>query len=407
MLLALPLAQCCWASESVFDRVEEALTWSSPAGTERARLSGTLDLELTQTPVPAPGLLPAETETLFVPRLTTYLDAQWGSHVYFFAQGRADRGFDAEAGHAQFRLDEYAVRLTPWVERRFSIQAGKFGTVVGNWVARHESWPNPLISAPLPYENLTGVWDNEAIRFPGVLLQWSHVRAGLPAVITRQEKNFRIPIIWGPVYSLGLAAAGEAGRLRYAFELKNSSLSSRPGEWNETADHWSHPTVSGRISYRFNELWNLGFSTSVGPYLRAESRAPLPLGRGLGDYRQIVVAQDASFAWHRLQLWSEIFFGRFEIPGVGNADSVAYYVEAKYKFTPQFFVAGRWNEHRFGRIRDRSGFVTWGQDTWRAEIAPGFRLSPHSQLKLQMTLMPGSGQARFEKIVATQFTTRF
>lgn len=404
----LLFAPGCFASEGLFDRVAEALSWSAPSGEQRARLSGVLDFEGYRTQLPAPGLLPLQEEHFLNPRLTTYLDAQWGTRSYIFVQARVDRGFDPEIGPLRVRLDEYAFRFTPVVGRRFSVQIGKFATIVGNWIARHESWPNPLITAPLPYENLTGIWDSEAIRFSGALLQWSHVRPGLPASVTAREKGLRVPIIWGPSYAIGAAASGEFGRFRYALEVKNASLSSRPGEWNDLSDAYSHPTVSSRIGFRPNELWSFGVSASTGPYLRADLRSPLPARRGFGDYRQIVSGFDVAFAWHRLQLWSEIYMARFRIPGVGDADTYAYYVEAKYKFTPQFFGAVRWNDQKFGRIPDRGSLVRWGQDTWRVDFAPGYRITPHTQAKVQLSLQPDSlVPSRVISTVASQLTLRF
>ena len=73
------------------------------------------------------------------------------------------------------RLDEYAIRVSPLKDIPLSVQVGKFGTVVGNWVPRHYSWDNPFINAPLPYENVTGVWDSEAPEDVDVLLYWGHV----------------------------------------------------------------------------------------------------------------------------------------------------------------------------------------------------------------------------------------
>jgi hypothetical protein len=40
---------------------------------------------------------------------------------------------------------------------------------------------------------------------------------------------------------------------------------------------------------------------------------------------------------------------------VGDADSVAYGVEAKYKFTPKFFGALRWNQQFFAAVPDGAG----------------------------------------------------
>ena len=69
---------------------------------------------------------------------------------------------------AQVRLDEYALRVTPWDDGRFNLQVGKFSTVVGNWVQRHHSWENPFITAPLPYENLTAISDTVGAIIGGV-----------------------------------------------------------------------------------------------------------------------------------------------------------------------------------------------------------------------------------------------
>jgi predicted porin len=155
-------------------------------------------------------------------------------------------------------------------------------------------------------------------------------------------------------------------------------------------------------------MWHFGVSASSGPYLRAGAERSLPAGRGMGDYRQIVVGHDIAFAWHHLQLWSEVYAARFEIPGVGDADTVAYYAEAKYKFTPQFFGAVRWNQQLFGTIPDRGVAARWGHDVWRFDLAPGYRLTPHVQLKVQYSLQQGdSGSRRHTRTLASQVTVRF
>ena len=52
-------------------------------------------------------------------------------------QARADRRFDPADRHVEARLDEYAVRFTPWRDSRLNLQVGKFATVVGSWALRH------------------------------------------------------------------------------------------------------------------------------------------------------------------------------------------------------------------------------------------------------------------------------
>ena len=412
-----PIMACCAAALALaargedewLDRVDDWLTVSSATGAVRGRLSGTLDLEGYAFSQPPPGLIVASGTTLFNPRLTLFLDLQLGGHAYVFVQGRGDRGFDPSDGGTVGRLDEYALRLTPWDDGRLNLQVGKFATVVGNWVRRHGSWDNPFITAPLVYENLTGMWDIAAVRSAATLLRWAHVRPKTFPGEQFADNNFRLPVIWGPSYATGAAVSGELGRFTYAGEIKNGSLSSRPEYWDTGETKWAHPTLSGRLSFRPDERWDVGLSASAGTYLLPTAAPTLALGRDLDDYRERVVGQDVSFAWHHWQVWAEAYEARFEIPGVGDVKTDAWYVETKYKFTPQFFGAVRWNRQVFGTVTDNLGDeVRWGYNTWRLDLAPTYRFTPHSQLKLQYSLQPDDlGGRQYSQALAVQYTVRF
>jgi len=409
MAVALGAAAGARGGEEGFDRIAEALTVGSDDGRMRARLSGTLDLEGYAFSHPAPALLDATGETLFNPRWSLFLDAQAGRSVYAFAQMRVDRGFDPGPRPLRGRLDEYALRVTPWEDGRLSVQAGKFGTIVGNWVPRHGSWENPFVTAPLAYEQLTGIWDNGAPDSLSELLDWAHVSPRSPHGGRVFDKPLRLPLLWGPSYTTGLAVSGQWGRFTYAAELKDASLSSRPRAWDRGEFEFRHPTASVRLGYRPNAMWNLGVSASGGSYMRTDIPVSLAPGKGRSDHRQYVVAQDVSFAWHHVQVWAEVFAGRFELPGIGDAELVSYYVEAKYKFTPRFFAAVRWNEQIYGKIADGAGTrVRWGANTRRLDVGPGFRFTPHVQLKIQYSLQHDEVAERaWTQWVAGQLVVRF
>ena len=385
-------------AEDFLDQIDEALTITAFHDNFRARLSGLMDLEGYYLQQPAPGIIYTTRDTLFNPRLTLFLDAQLGPHIYVFVQSRVDRGFDPSDGSAEARADEYALRLTPWDDGRFNLQVGKFSTVVGNWVARHLSWDNPFITAPVPYENMTSIYDTEA---PSSALDFLGR--------TFEAKYEYSPVIWGPSYATGASVSGRLGKFDYAAEMKNASLSSRPESWDATDIGFDHPTFSGRAGFRPNHLWNLGVSASVGPYFRPETLSTLPRGHGISDYRELVLGQDISFAWHRVQLWAEFYQARFEVPLVGNADTFAYYLEAKYRFTPQFFGALRWNQQVFAAVPDGAGGrASWGNNLRRIDAALGYRFTAHTQLKLQYSVQhENSGPRDLGHTIAAQFTLRF
>lgn len=385
-------------TDDLLDRVDAALSMAAFQDNVRLRLSGTIDLEGYHFQQPAPGLIDSNIDNLFNPRLTLFLDAQVGSQVYVFVQARLDRGFDPSDRGAQVRLDEYALRFTPWKDGRFTLQVGKFATVVGNWVPRHLSWTNPFINAPLVYENVTAVSDKAAPKSAGYFVYRFH-----------GEKYEFNPVIWGPSYASGISVSGRLGNFDYAAEMKNSSLSSRPQSWNATETDFDHPSFNARIGFRPNQMWNFGVSVSDGAYFRSEAESTLPRGHDIGDFRELVLGQDASFAWHHLQLWAEVYEARFEIPRVGDADTLAYYFEAKYKFTPQLFGALRWNQQMFGSIDDgRKGDLRWGQDLGRIDAAIGYRFTSHTQLKLQYSFQhETTGPREGNHLLAAQFTVRF
>ena len=398
-----------FGADDFLDRVDDALTGSLLHDDVRARLSGALDLEGYHFSLPAPGLILTDRCDLFNPRLSLFLDAQLGPDVYGFAVARADHGFDPSDARAQLRLDEYALRFALGKRGIAGLQIGKFAAVVGNWMPRHNSWDNPFITAPLPYENLTGVWDTAAVRTGRMLLVWSGVSPRPTQGGALLDKYKSIPVIWGPSYASGAALFGRAGKFDYAAEMKNAALSSRPEVWDAAQTQWQHPTFSGRLGYRPDARWNLGLSASTGSYLQPLAAPTLAPGHSFDNYRETVIGQDLGFAWHHFQFWSEMYRARFEVPRVGFADTTAYYLETKLEFTPQFFGALRWNQQLFATVRDSNGSpVPWGRDVWRIDLGFGYRFTPHTQFKVQYNWQHEDADLRSSRgMAAGQFTARF
>jgi hypothetical protein len=404
--LCLFIAAPVSAPAEFLDQLHRALSIRNPKNDFHLQLSGLIDLEgyfIDQRP---PGLIYSDDSFLFNPRITLFIDAQWTKHFYFFGQVRIDRGFDPTDEGAEIRLDEYFMRYTPLDNSRINFQIGQFATVVGNWVQRHDSWQNPFINAPLPYENLTGIWDSAAPGEVTTLLYWGHVTGYDSGDYS--DKYLRNPIIWGPSYASGLSVFGVLDKFDYAAEIKNASLSSRPEAWSVTETGFEHPTFSTRLGFRPNAMWNLGVSASAGSYFLPEAERTFPPGRSIGDYCELVLAQDVSFAWRRLQIWAEFYEARFEVPSIGNADTFAYYLEAKYKITPQLFGALRWNQQIFGTIRAEDDRARWGSDVWRVDAALGYRFTNYLQAKLQYSYTCHDAALQVgEQLVAVQLTLKF
>jgi len=397
LLLALALE----TQGDLLDDVNRALWIHDSNNRFQLQLTGLLDFEGYYIDQRPPGTIDSANEFLFNPRLWLFLDAQIMTHLYFCAQVRVDRGFDPSNKGAQMRLDEYFVRYTP-LDERISFEIGKFATVIGNWVPRHDSWLNPLINAPLPYENIITLADTEA---PSSRRDFAGRR------FQTTEQYERIPLIWGPNYTAGAAVLGTIDKFDYAFEIKNAAISSRPDSWQPTETNWDNPSYAGRMDYRPNESWNLGMSGSIGPYMTntAETRETLPLGKSIDNYNEYLIGQDASYAWRHLQIFAEIFEARFEVPTVGDADTLSYYIESRYKITPQLFVAGRWNQQLYATVPTGGwGPQPWGNDIWRVDAALGYRFTNYLQVKIQYSFSrQDAAVQQGEQLVAGQLTIKF
>lgn len=390
----LPLPAQDWLEAS-----GEHLQFHSANGNLRARVGVLLELEAQHRDDPVAEIPAGDEAWLFAPRLTLNLDLQAGESTYLFVQARADRGFDAYDQPLEVRLDEYAVRFALLPHGRLNLQAGKFATVVGNWVARHDTRRNPFITAPLPYENLTSIWDLKPPPTAAKLLEWAHVKPLTPGSSVLLDKAFRLPVIWGPAYAHGIALSGAWGKFTGAVELKTAGISSRPADWRHASLGERKPALGARLGWRPNEMWDLGLSYSEGEYLNHGATALVPAGFSRHDYQQRVWAQDVSFAWHRFQFWAEAFATEFAVPHFAKLHTFAYYLEAKYKFSATFSTAVRWNQQTFGDLPVGGGVsLPWSRETWRIDVAPTWRLGSHSQLKLQ-------GSLRHERPAVEEVTT--
>jgi hypothetical protein len=396
----LLLGQQAGTAQELLDKLDSALRVESADGQFRADLSGRIDLETYTVDQTPPGLLFPTDDLFFNPRLSLFVDAQLGERLYALVQSRFDRGFDPGAvPEGDARVDEYLLRYAVLDQGRLNIQAGKFATVFGGWVPRHLAWENPFINAPMAYEHVTTITDQVVPGGPGGFLG----RQNGP-----DNKAGWLPVLWGPAYTAGFSAFGSLDKFDYAFEFKNASISSRPPAWDPFDVNWSHPTISGRVGYRPSAMWNVGASASHGAYLLPGTVTPI--GTDIGDFKQFTVGTDLSFAWHRWLIWAEAIAARFDVPNVGPAETLSYYLEGKYKFNPRLYGALRWNQQFFDDVPNGAGGVaSWDRDAWRIESAIGFRWTRHIQTKLQYGYSHQRGPApqQGEQLVSAQFTVKF
>ncbi|MDB4547599.1 hypothetical protein N9Z80_05360, partial [Akkermansiaceae bacterium] len=200
--------------------------------------------------------------------------------------------------------------------------------------------------------------------------------------IFRAPKENWASTIWGPSYSTGLSLIGAEGKFDYAFEVKNSGLSSLPDQWDPSLGDFDDPTFTARLGYRSDAAWALGLSFSRGPYLEPEGEKFLPAGMDRGDLPQTVIGLDARWAHRDLIISGEIIASEYETLEVGDLRSLSYYLQARWKAAPGLWLAGRFGQ-TFHNSADGPGGTSleWAPDHWRAELSAGYRFTPDLLVK--------------------------
>lgn len=406
------LLQACSVSADAFesldmvlDQLGDHLTYTLGNGDIRARVSGLADLEAYFYEDNPPGLITDDGSPSWQGRLSLFLDVQVGERVYFFTQTRVDRGFDPGANW-DFRLDEYAIRFSPWTERRLSIQLGQFATIAGQWTRRHLSWDNPFITAPLFYEQPTSASDRESYSDGG---QYSYGYSS--------RGN---PIIWGPAYASGAAVSGVWGQVEWAASLTNAALMSRPEYWPVDEVGFDEPTFTARLAWRPDLRWTFGVSGSRGAYLGPGSAYAPPPGLGREDFVQTVWLADFAYEHRHLQIWAELIHAVLESPYMGERRANGYFLEVRYKVTPRLSVASRWNQIFFSDQRQELAYmlpyhsyspaatesIRRGREQSRIDLALTWRFNAHVQVQLEGNAYWGA-DARSSPTAAIRWTVRF
>ncbi len=374
--LCLLTAPCAAAQDFDLDAGLQAMSrnlqTANADGNYWLALSGTADLALYHVDKPPAGLLATDQSTAVAPRISMTLDAGAGPRTLAHLRVTADRGFDPvfeESGDA--RVDEAFVQVELHAASRTQLRLGKFATLFGAFVDRHLPQDNPMINAPLGYDDLLTVTDGDVPIDSSDFL----VRRDQP-----DDKPEWLTIAWGPSYATGASLTTQLGRTELGIEVKNASLSSRPDDWTlGQRDFGDGPTTTARARWRPNHAWSFGASYSQGAYLRERAASALAPGEDIDQFEQQTAGIDISYAHRRVQIWSELIHSQFEVPNVGDVAVTSAFAEVRYKAAPQIWVAGRLSQSRFDDVDGQS----WDRNVQAADVALGYRFSPRVQGKLQ------------------------
>jgi hypothetical protein len=256
-----------------------------------------------------------------------------------------------------------------------NLQAGKFGHPFGQFLTRNYADQNPLIGFPLMYTHRTTIRSNQLPANGYDFLRWQAREQPLPGYTPGSDTGSGwLPLI-NFAYPTGVMAFGSIPKADYRFALVNSSLAN-PLNVARSGQHPQWVAAGGITPF---QRFRLGASFATGPYLDASVRSQLPPGTFWRDFTQRAFGADVQLTLRHVELQGELMFTNFNVPGISQRLGAAgYFIELKHTLTPRWFLAGRWNQLYFDRIRSGIAYgerPRFDNNRYSLEFGVGYHLS--------------------------------
>jgi hypothetical protein len=330
----------------------------------RSMLLGAVDAELWDTDTGSNLLSRNAGRASALGRLTL-----WGAiepHARLVLYGLVESELGSAVDSAHHELEQAAIRYT--LSRRAIVDAGKITMPLGGFAARRFSWRNALIGKPDAY-----------------------------------------PVL----YPYGATVSGAFSILDYRAGVV--SLPMVHEDYSPEPTHAARPVIGIGITPFIGV--RLGAGYTWGPYLNETLTSSQLDGRKWDSYEQRVMLVDLAASYGYFELFAEAGVSEYDVPRTAEPlEGLAYFVEAKYTFTPRFFAALRLerNDYPFIQPVSPTFWVARRTDFHNEELGVGYRFGANTVLKVsyrQDLWHVDAGNAPFVgpggRAVAMQLSRRF
>ena len=242
----------------------------------------------------------------------------------------------------------------PWGAR-----VGMIPSPFGNYGTRSTYFnQNPLIGVPAMWHYRTPFSNNGT-------------SSNLQLMSRKSRVNRSSPIAYDACWDYGVEGFYDKGLWEFGLAGTMGTLGSMSAVDNNGYQ------VIGRVGVKPTLGMRTGLSFAQGPYIRPDSTVSIP--GNILDYDQTAYGFYWEYAIGYWQLYSELMQSEFESPFVkgGDISNVSGYFEARWNFTPGWYLAERFDVFQYSEIpvnNDGTGpKEKWGYDFNRIELALGFR----------------------------------
>jgi hypothetical protein len=295
------------------------------------------------------------------------------------------------------------VRVRPWPQRRFDLQAGRIPPTFGAMTRSAYGSGNILIGQPLAYQYLTSL-RADALPASGAELLRMRGRGWLSNFsVGHLAPAPGLPMVNTSRWDTGVQAHGVVRMLEWTGSVSTGSLSDpRVGD-NNDGRHFA-----GRLVARPLPALAVGVSGSNAAWVNRALDGPAA-GAATGHARQAAVGGDAEFSTGPFLVRGEAIRSSWTMPAAVAPSltsplvATSLLAEARYKIAPGVYLAVRGDRIDFSRIAGDAAFETWDADVWRLEAGGGYSFTRNVMVKgaWQRNRRDG-GRLRHESLATAQ-----
>jgi hypothetical protein len=275
------------------------------------------------------------------------------------------------------------LRIRPWADRRFDVQAGVIPPTFGAFARRTYAEDNPLIGYPLAYQYLTSVRP-DAVPVNADELLRNRGRGWLASYsIGNQTPDRGLPIASAFRWDTGVQVHAASDVMDVTASVTNGTISDPLFK-----DDNSGKQVAGRVAVHPTPGLIVGASAARGPFL-SDSAARAAVGNGHdGEFTQTAWGGDIEYSRQYYLVRFETILSEWKLPAVQAPfidlplRALATYVEGRYKIRPGLYAAARVDHLGFNEITGTIRRETWDLPVTRVEVAGGYSLQRNLLFKL-------------------------
>jgi len=321
-----------------------------------------------------------------------------GDHVTFLAELRTEN-IGEVVPYA------FYVRIRPWADRYFDIQAGRVPPTFGAFARRTYANDNPLIGYPLAYQYLTTLRPDAVPATADELLSKQGLGWRLRYSVGNTSADRGVPLVSAFRWDTGVQAHAGAPN-----GLVNATASITTGTLSNPLfnDDNNGRQVAGRVELRPVTGLIVGTSVARGPFL-TDALARVVAGES-SSFTQTAWGADVEYSRDHYLLRLESIVSAWQLPAVGEPfldlplRAVSSSVEGRYKISPSFYAAARLDHLGFSDLVGSQTTAPWDAPVTRVEVGGGYSVLRNLLVKatVQRDARDGGRLQRRANLVATQ-----